>query len=445
MLVHESKKDFYTHFLHSPFPVESSLPSQLHDHLNAECVSGTVNSLVDALQYLTWTFFYRRLLQNPSYYNCDDTTAQGIKQFMSRLCTITLNDLQSAGCLTYDSETGAIETSTLGRIAAYYYLHYKTVHLFHHQITADCDVATLLKILCLSSEYAQLPVRHNEEIHNEEMSADARYPVDRFSFDSPHTKAHLLLQYHFSGFQMPITDFYTDLKTVLDQSARIIQSMVDIAADSAMLDTVMNCCMLSKMFTQGQWFDDPHMPLPHYSERMVQTLNSGGFNHLRSMIDAAQTAEALSQPLDKLPVNAPLKRLKIALSRCLSAAQIDEVIDALQKLPRMSLQIEQDEIKPATSGQMHSVQIRVQRTTKHTRVLGAFKPRDEGWWLIVCRPDCGELVALRRVQCPQQVSCTMPFMAPDVPGQYDYEIRLISDAYIGVDVTKQLTITVKSS
>ena len=42
-----------------------SLLQVLADHLNAEIVSGTVTSKQDALDYLTWTYFFRRLLMNP--------------------------------------------------------------------------------------------------------------------------------------------------------------------------------------------------------------------------------------------------------------------------------------------------------------------------------------------------------------------------------------------
>ena len=41
--------------------------------------------------------------------------------------------------------------------------------------------------------------------------------------DSPHVKAHLLLQSHFNRNELPSTDYHTDTKSVLDQAIRILQ------------------------------------------------------------------------------------------------------------------------------------------------------------------------------------------------------------------------------
>ena len=43
-------------------------------------------------------------------------------------------------------------------------------------------------------EYAELPVRHNEDVLNGELSKKLPWAVGTEELDSPHAKAHLLLQ-----------------------------------------------------------------------------------------------------------------------------------------------------------------------------------------------------------------------------------------------------------
>ncbi|KAL8186306.1 UNVERIFIED_CONTAM: activating signal cointegrator 1 complex subunit [Gekko kuhli] len=74
-----------------------------------------------------------------------------------------------------------------------------------------------------AEEYADLPVRHNEDQMNSELAKHVAIEVNPHSFDSSHTKAHLLMQAHFGHAALPCPDYVTDTKTVLDQSIRICQ------------------------------------------------------------------------------------------------------------------------------------------------------------------------------------------------------------------------------
>ena len=49
--------------------MQSYLDHFMHDHFNAEVVTKTVENKQDAVDYLTWSFLYRRMTQNPNFYN----------------------------------------------------------------------------------------------------------------------------------------------------------------------------------------------------------------------------------------------------------------------------------------------------------------------------------------------------------------------------------------
>lgn len=63
------RKPFFVKFLNEGLPIESHLPTSLHDHFTAEIVTKTIENKDDAVNWCTWTFFFRRLVANPYYYN----------------------------------------------------------------------------------------------------------------------------------------------------------------------------------------------------------------------------------------------------------------------------------------------------------------------------------------------------------------------------------------
>ncbi|KAK3097030.1 hypothetical protein FSP39_005734 [Pinctada imbricata] len=105
ILVHDIKKHFYKRFLYEPFPVESNLLEVLPDHMNAEIVAGTITSKQDAMDYITWTYFFRRLVQNPRNFKMAITYVVHIQ--------LQLNFAAIAGILKSDV-TFNVKTQYLG-------------------------------------------------------------------------------------------------------------------------------------------------------------------------------------------------------------------------------------------------------------------------------------------------------------------------------------------
>lgn len=108
---------------------QSHLDHRLHDHFNAEIVTKTIENKQDAVDYLTWTFLYRRLTQNPNYYNLQGVTHRHLSDHLSELVENTLQDLEQSKCISVEEEMDCVPLN-LGMIAAYYYINYTTIGKF---------------------------------------------------------------------------------------------------------------------------------------------------------------------------------------------------------------------------------------------------------------------------------------------------------------------------
>lgn len=270
VLVELSKKNFYKRFLYTPFPVESCLRERLCENLNAEIASGTISSLLDAVAYLTWTFFARRVKANPSYYGASGNTNEEVESFLTDITVEALSKLKGEYCVSMDDGSD-IKSTILGQASSEYYLNHKTpkqilfglkqlATMIHQELSVDensvddeeqtvtsamkqlhpvrrtgrleeLTVAWILYTLCSTHEYDELPVRHNEDLLNQDLANEVMWGGDTSSlldesggggnvqlevYSDSHTKAFLLIQAWMEKTQLPISDYVNDTKTVLD-------------------------------------------------------------------------------------------------------------------------------------------------------------------------------------------------------------------------------------
>ena len=219
----DSKKSYYKHFLHTGMPVESALYQVLDDHICAEVSAETIKSKQEVMHYLAWTFLYRRLHRNPSYYGLEDGSQTTMDKYLSNLVSKSLEELETSQCIKVVKNK--LFSTPLGKISSYYYLSHKTVRNFCAKIKPSSNNHALMRLLAEATEYNELPVRHNEDKINHELSMSTRYSVDDWAVNlaDAHVKAFLLVQGHLSHLKMPVTDYVNDTITVLDSSIRIVQ------------------------------------------------------------------------------------------------------------------------------------------------------------------------------------------------------------------------------
>ncbi len=445
VLVHDVKKHFYKKFLYEPFPVESSLLSVLPDHLNAEVVAGTITTKQEALDYMTWTYFFRRLVQNPTYYGLEGVDSTNINVFLTGIVEKALQTLQDSYCLVVDDDDRGVSSTVLGRIASYYYLTHTTVQHFTDNMSADMSLEEVLLVLCDATEYDMLPVRHNEDLLNADLAKNCPLESTMRSMESPNTKTWLLMQAHFSRLQLPCSDYYTDTKSVLDQAIRILQAMIDLSAESGWLSTTLQIQTLMQMVVQGRWANENSiLTLPHIEPHMMYLFKNQ--QRLQSIPELWEHCRGRCEPLAKI-LRPELDESLIddvfeVLAKRLPQIAVDLELQVGEESPKVKLPKRQNTnpnwIKVAADEDCTLI-VNLRRINKLRREEKAFapkfpKPQDESWFLVLGNVEDNDMLALKRVSTIRgQTSQQLAFVAPEKPGRVILTVYLMADSYLGLD------------
>ncbi|KAF1745376.1 hypothetical protein MXB_1979 [Myxobolus squamalis] len=330
ILVHETKKNFYKKFLYEPFPVESSIFSALPDHLNAEIASKSIKTITDAHRYLKHTFGSRRLSKNPSYYLKETLSSKrDIQKFTTQIVIEAIQTLVNAGCVWFKDED--LEPTILGEITSHYYLSHKTIKMFNEKLNEHCTVNDLLIILSDSFEFEKVPVRHNEDSYNESLAKIVPLCHHNNDYSSPHVKTFLLLQAHVSRTQLPIKDYYTDSKSVIDQALRLIQAMIDVCSLKLSLKSTLQCIILMQSIIQACWWHKSSLyTLPFINSDFYQFFQETATSVLKQ--DVVSIAQFVGTTYSVL------NSLKQSLSVSINSKNLLSIFSFIESLPNISIQ-----------------------------------------------------------------------------------------------------------
>lgn len=296
--------------------------------MNAEIVSGTVSSLIDATGYLGWTFYARRVRANPAYYGASSSSDEDVEQFLMSVAGDALKELKSSGCIKYDEEADdTVQPLPLGMACSGYYLSHRTPkqmefgaraarklisqaldqerggcdgpgtflsHLKRSHRVDEVAAAWIFYTLCSTHEFDEHPVRHNEEFLNESLSEELKWGPDTSAllsnqdvhhnpeiFQDPHTKCFLLVQAYLEGSPLPISDYVNDMKTVIENMPRLLAALQFIARQQergaqGSFELMTQVTRTRQLLVSKSTVDsDPLLQLHHFTNDMLQRLLSG--------------------------------------------------------------------------------------------------------------------------------------------------------------------------
>ena len=95
------------------------------ENINAEVAAGTITTVTEAIGYLSWTFYARRVKGNPSYYGLQSGSDDHVEAHFVKTIQDTIEKLQSQGCVDQRNDD-QLSTTSLGLACCNYYLDHRS-------------------------------------------------------------------------------------------------------------------------------------------------------------------------------------------------------------------------------------------------------------------------------------------------------------------------------
>ena len=435
LMVPAVKREYYKKFMNEALPIESHLQVYLHDAFVTEVSTKTISSTQDAVDWTTYTYFYRRLLANPSYYGLNDVSHEGLSTHLSELVENTLKELVEAKIIDLDEEDDSISPLNPAMIAAYYNISFITMQTFLLSLTARTKLKGLLEIVTSATEFESIQMRRHEEHILRRIYDRCPVKMSEPAYDSPHFKAFVLLQAHFSRMQLPI-DLAKDQEVIVSKVLNLLSACVDVLSSEGHLNA-MSAMEMSQMVVQAMWDrDSPLLQLPHFTSQQVDTLAKVGVRDIYEFMEAMDPSE--NKDYESL-----VKKLDLDNRQLREAAEFTN-----EKYPNVELDFSIEDKENITAGEPAIMKIKVTRDAEDddnevdTTVHAPFYPpkKMENWWLVVAEEKTRSLLAIKRVTIQKVLDIKLEYVVPSA-GEHELTLYLMCDSYLGVDQDPKFTIT----
>ena len=397
------KEQSLSKFLFDSIPIESHLHLMLHDALLGEiCCTRTITNKQEAVEFLGYSFLYKRLSKNPTYYALGNSS---ISEFLSDLVETTVEQLEGAFCKVV--EEFEIAPRTLGMISSFYSIPWNDVELFLQtlQKASRKSPASLIELLAAASLWdsnAVLPQVRDEEEQESLRLLNSQIPskfAASTNFWDSHVKVAILLQCHLSRIPLP-SALKKDLNSCIQVLYNLSLALCDVATGSGCGVDLCICCMeFSQMICQALWDTEPNV-------KQIPFLTCTQVDSVYEFLDLPAKEQILSS---------------------LSPSQRKEAEAFCRTYPSISVDLERSD-NLLIVGLSRDNYAEDQDSIVHSAYLPF--PKSEGWWIMVTSEVEGknELIWIKKVTFASKFQVSV-----DVSQAESGKIFLFSDSYIGCD------------
>jgi len=277
LITNHSELQYYLSLQNQQLPVESQMVSKLPDMLNAEIVSGTVQSIRDAVHWLGYTYLYIRMLRAPQLYGISADKMKEdplLEQHRADLIHTAAVSLDKSQLIKYDRKSGQLQgnfsisiyyqsskviylsisfTGTeLGRIASHYYCTNASMATYNQLLKPTLSEIELFRVFSLSNEFRHVTVRDEEKLELQKLMERVPIPIKE-SIEEPSAKVNVLLQAFISQLKLEGFALMADMVYVTQSAARLVRALYEMVLSRGWAQLADKTLSLSKMIDRRMW------------------------------------------------------------------------------------------------------------------------------------------------------------------------------------------------
>ena len=180
----------------------------------------------------------------------------------------TLKDLAETKLVELEDEDDTVTPLNPAMIAAYYNISFITMQTFLLSLSGRTKLKGILEIVTSATEFESIQIRRHEDSILRRIYDRVPVKLAQPAYESPHFKAFVLLQAHFSRMQLPV-DLAKDQEIILSKVLNLLSGCVDVLSSEGHLNA-MSAMEMSQMVVQAMWDrDSPLKQIPHLRRKLL--------------------------------------------------------------------------------------------------------------------------------------------------------------------------------